>query len=75
VRHRLSGIADQLHDRRGKADRDDIIETQNRGGAPLRLTPALANPVEVPGTGHPHVGMKGEPALELHHEMFAVRLD
>ena len=27
VRHRLSGIANQLHHGRGEADRDDVIET------------------------------------------------
>ena len=75
VRHRLPGIADQLHDGRGKADGDDVIETQHRSGAPLRLAPPLTDPVKVPGAGHPHVRMKGEPALELHHEVFAVRLD
>src|SRR2546423_10658783 len=75
VRHRLPGITDQLHDGRGKADGDDIIETQHRGGAPLRLAPALTDAVEVPGAGHPHVRMKGESTLELHHEVFAVRLD
>jgi len=75
VRHWLSGIANQLHDGRGEADRDDVIETQHRGGAALRLAPALAHLVEVPGTGHAHVRMKGEPSIELHHEVFAVRFD
>ena len=75
VRHRLSGIAHQLHDGRGKADGHDVIETQHRRGAPFRLAPAFACPVQVPGAGHPHVRMKREPSLELHHEVFPVRLD
>ena len=75
VRDWLSGIANQLHNGRGEADRHHILETQHRGGAPLRLAPAFANAVEVPGAGHAHVRMKGEPSLELHHEVFAVWLD
>jgi len=75
VCHWLSGVANQLHDGRGEADRHDIVETQNGGGTPLRLAPALAQPVEVPGAGHPHVRMQREPSLELHDQMFPVRFD
>ena len=75
VSDRCACVADQLHHRRGEADRDDIIESEDGRGAPLRLAPALTRLVEVPCAGHPHMGMKGDPTLELHHEMFAVRLD
>jgi len=75
VRHRLSGIANQLHDGRSEADRHDVIEAQHGGGAPLRLAPALTDPVEVPRARHPHVRMQGDPPFELHQEVFAVGLD
>ncbi len=75
VRHRFSGIANQFHDGRGKADRNDVIETQDCGGAPLGQAPALADPIEMPCAGHTHVRMEREPPLELHHEMFAAGLD
>ncbi len=75
VRHWLSGVPNQLHDRRGEADRHDIIETQHSGDASLRLAPVLAHPVEVPGTGHPHVRVKRKSSFELHHQVFAVRFD
>ena len=75
VRHGLPGVANQLHDGRGKADGHDVIETQHRRRAPLRLAPAFAYSVQVPGAGHSHVRMKREPSLELHHEVFAVRFD
>ena len=75
MRHRLSGVANQLHHGRGEANRHHVIKTQYRGGAALGLAPAFAYPVQVPGAGHPHVRMKREPSLELHHKVFAVRLD
>ena len=75
MRYRFACIADQLHDGRGEANRDDIVETEHRGGAPLGQAPALPHSVEVPGAGHPHVRMQRQPSFELHHEVFAVWLD
>ncbi len=75
VGDRVSGIAHQLHNGRGEANRDDVVEAEHRGGAPLGLAPALPNSVEVPGTGHPHVRMKRQPSFELHDEVFAVGFD
>ncbi len=48
VSDRRLGVANQLHDWRGEADRDDIVETQHRGGAPLGLAPALTRAIQVP---------------------------
>src|ERR1700674_649614 len=69
------GIANQLHDWRGEADRNHVIEAEHRGGPPFRLAPALARPIHMPRPGHPHVRVERDPALEPHEEMLAVRLD
>src|SRR5256712_9228957 len=55
--------------------RHDVVKAQHRGGAPCRLPPALARPVQMPRAGHPHVRMQRDPALEPHQEMFAVWFD
>ena len=60
------GIANQLHDGRGEADHNDIIEAQDGGGAPFRLAPALTRPIHMPRAGHPHVRVQRDSALEPH---------
>ena len=55
VGDRSSGIDHQLHDRRREADRHHLIEGEHGGGASLGLAPALARPVEMPRSGHPHM--------------------
>jgi len=75
VAHRQPLVDDQLHEGSGKAHGNGFREGQHGSGAPLRLAPALARPVDMPGAGHPHVRMQRDPALEPHQQVFAVCVD
>jgi len=75
VSDREALVDHQLHDWSLKAHGDGVLEGQHYRGVPLRLSPALAWPVEVPRTGHPHVRMQRHPTLESHQQVLAVCVD
>ncbi len=70
-----AAVAHHLYDRRREEDGDRIIETEHRPRAALRLPPTLTGSVEMPGAGHPHVGVQGDLAVEPHDEVLSDRLD
>ena len=63
------------HHRSGEAHRDPVVDLDDTATEVSRLPPPLAAAVEVPGPGHPHVGLERETTRESDQQVLADRLD